>query len=269
MLTQVTYNAAGQQIARTDTLGRTRRTYFDDLDRATFVAQNLSGQSIASVNPPTYDPGHPDQNVLAQMVYDAAGDRIASIDTLGRVDRTYFDALHQPLTLAQNLTGQAIGSPSPPAFDPAHPDQNVLSETTYDGLGHVIRTIDADGMSTITCFDGMYRIVKTVANPSIPTPCGAYTPSSADDEDAITRSTFDGLGNLKSRTDPNGHTQTYTYDGVSRLIHQTDPLGHVTSIGYDGLGNEIWMQDAEGVTTSTTTTRQTASEPSPKPLSTP
>ncbi len=249
VLTETTYDIAGNQIAVTDTLGRTTRRYFDPLDRDTFVVQNLTGQPIAAVTPPTFDPAFPDQNVRTQTVYDSAGDPIARLDTLGRIDRTYFDALHRPETLVQNLTGQSIDTTSPPAFDPGHPDQNVRSEFTHDGLGHVVRMVDPDGTATASCLDGLYRSVRVVDNPSVASACGSYTPSTADDEDATTHYTFDGVGNLKSQTDPNGHTQTFAYDGVDRMIGQTDPLGHITSFAYDGLGNQAWMQDAEGVTT--------------------
>ena len=53
----------------------------------------------------------------------------------------------------------------------------------------------------------------------------------------ITRMSYDRVGNLKTRTDPNMHTTLYDYDGLNRLIKQTDPAGNFDLYAYDGEGH--------------------------------
>ena len=59
--------------------------------------------------------------------------------------------------VVQNLTGQAIEVPTPPAYNPACPDQNVRSETAYGGRGDAIAAIDNAGRITRTYYDDLHR----------------------------------------------------------------------------------------------------------------
>ncbi len=243
--TDYTYDADGRTIAVTDTLGRATRTYYDGLGRSRYIVENLVGQAISVPTPPSYNPVNPDENIRTEYVYDAAGNQVAVIDTLGRITRTYYDDLGRARYVVQNLVGQGISTPTPPAYNPDYPDRNVRTEYSYDGSGGLIEAIDPVGVTTVSCYDGVYRQVRTVINPTIGDPCGGYTPSAEADQDVTTDTVFDGLGNVREVTDPNGNTTEFEYDGVNRLVLERDPLLKETTYTYDGAGNRTAMVDAE------------------------
>ena len=199
--------------------------------------------------PPAFNPAYPDRNVRTETVYDAEGDAIAAIDNAGVITRMYYDSLHRPVTVVQNLTGQGVEVTTPPAFNPAFPDQNVRTDTVYGDGGEVARTLDTLGRALVSCYDGQGRVTKNIQNPSVTSPCGAYTPSSQTDLDIITLTTYDGVGNRTSLTDPNGFETIYQYDSIYRLLSEADPLGHTTSYGCSLAGARVSVTDAEGVVT--------------------
>ncbi|MGB8212801.1 MAG: DUF6531 domain-containing protein, partial [Anaerolineales bacterium] len=142
IVTTYAYDLHGNQIAVTDTFGVITRTYYDLDNRVVTTVQNLSGQSIETPTPPARGSGAIDQNVRTDTVYDAAGNAIATINPLGVITRTYFDAANRPVTTVQNLTGQDISVTTPPVFNPLYPDQNVRTDTVYDASGLAIASID-------------------------------------------------------------------------------------------------------------------------------
>ncbi len=146
------------------------RTYFDGLGRVRFVVRNLIGQAISVGTPPTVQPRHPDQNVRTETVYAGNGDPIATLDPNGVIIRSYYDDLHRAVTIVQNLTGQTITNPTPPIFNPTYPDQNVRTDTIYGDGGEVVRYVDTLGHATVSCYDGQYRVIKSIQNPSVGSP---------------------------------------------------------------------------------------------------
>ena len=247
--TETVYGADGEIIATIDPLGQISRTYYDDLDRPYLIVHNLTGQTIENPSPPLYNPAHPDQNVRTETVYDAQGRTIATLANSGSIDRTYFDVLGRAWLVVRNLMGQAIDHPTPPVYDPAHPDQNVRSETVYGPGGNVEQAIDTLGRVTHSCYDGLYRVVKTIVNPTVSDPCQVYTPSGDADKDIASLITYDGLGNRLETSDPNKKTTTYEYDALYRLTGLLDPLQHRTGYEYDGNGNRVALTDANNVVT--------------------
>lgn len=247
--TQTVYDDAGNAIATIDTHGVITRTYLDGLNRIRYTVQNLTGQPISDPTPPAFNPAFPDQNVRTEALYDAASDGIAVIDNGGVIARTYFDDLHRSTSVVQNLVGQAISVETPPARNPATPDENVRTDTVYGTAGLPIRSVDPNSHTTEICYDGVYRVVKTVQNPSVSSPCGAYTPSANPDEDIITAMTYDRADDQVMVVDPNGKASDFLYDALHRLTGTRDPLDLLTAYGYDGLGNRTSMTDAAGVVT--------------------
>jgi len=248
--TDTVYDDAGQAIASIDPNNIVIRTYYDGLGRVRFAVQNLIGQTIENSSPPDFNPAYPDENVRTESVYDSTGDAIATIDNAGIITRTYSDELHRPVSIVRNLIGQSIYVSTPPTHNPAYPDQNVRTDTSYGSVGEVVESIDELDHETAHCYDGQGREIKRVQNPSVGSACGTYTPVPDSDRDLITSTTYDGIGNRKSIVDPNGFETTYTYDGVYRLTSELDPLLHSTGYGYDSSGNRTSMTDAEGVVTS-------------------
>ncbi|MFZ6028922.1 MAG: PA14 domain-containing protein, partial [Chloroflexota bacterium] len=162
------YDAVGNTIAITDTLGKVTRTYYDELNRPVAVVQNLTGQPATHPQLPTGPSEAADENILTQTIYDAGGNAIATINAGGRVTRTYYDAANRPVSTVQNLAGQGYEDPIPPDRDlspfPLHPDQNVRNDTIYDANGNVIATIDPQLQVTRTYYDELNRAVTTVQN---------------------------------------------------------------------------------------------------------
>jgi YD repeat-containing protein len=76
------------------------------------------------------------------MRYDDGNNTIATIDTLGMITRTYYDGDNRPVTVVQNLTGQTIDDPNPPARNPSTPDQNIRTDTYYDANGNAVASQD-------------------------------------------------------------------------------------------------------------------------------
>lgn len=271
IITKYAYDEAGNQIAVIDTFGRITRTYYDGANRPVVVVQNLTGWPIENPDPPPFDPAVPDKNVPSTIVYDDAGNIIATMDALGRITRTYYDKANRPVVVVDNLVGQDVKNPIPPPFDPDYPDQNVRAETLYDAAGNVLKTIDTLGHISHFCYDELNRVVKTIQNPTVADPCRDYTHSAAPDQDVIQKTIYDETGNAIATIDPVGKvTRTY-YDALNRPttvvdnltgwpIEQPDPPPfdpaspdenvHTEYI-YDAVGVQIASTDGKGILTRT------------------
>ena len=221
LVTETVYNDDGQVIASIDPLGKITRTYYDDAGRPEIVVRNLTDHAIASDTPPDFDPDYPDQNVRTETVYDEYGRTIATIDPLGRVTRTYYDALDRPQYVVRNLTDHAIASDTPPDFDPDYPDQNVRTETVYDEYGRTIATIDPLDRVTRTYYDILDRPVVVVRN---------WDGVSIQDETPPQHNPAYPDRNIRSET-------IYDKDGMA--IATVDTLGRITRTYFDGLGRPV------------------------------
>ena len=87
------------------------------------------------------------------------------------------------------------------ANGPITSDTNVETRTSYDALGEVLSTTDADGK--------------------------------------VTSYTYDGLGDQVSSTDPLSRTSTMGYDGTGTPRWSATPDGRVTVYEVDGLGRTV------------------------------
>lgn len=239
----------GSLIAVLDPNGIITRTYYDTLHRPEVVAQNLAGQDVEVSAPPEFSLAHPDENLLSQTVYDAQGRAIASISNDGSIIRTYYDVLGRAISVVRNLSGQDVDVDTPPAFDPDYPDRNIRIDTVYDANGRVVQQIDTSGLTTVTCYDGLSRVVQTIVNPTVAEPCEPYTPSTVPDEDVITSFAYDAAGNQVSTQDADGNERFIEYDALNRLIGESDPSNNLTTYSYDGLGNLITKTDSKNITT--------------------
>jgi YD repeat-containing protein len=85
----------------------------------------------------------------------------------------------------------------------------------------VVETTDNAGRVTLYCYDEVYRVVKTIQNPSITdtvTLCGTegYTLSTNLDEDIIQQTVYDANGNAIASIDPLSPTTRTYYDALNR-----------------------------------------------------
>jgi RHS repeat-associated protein len=65
---------------------------------------------------------------------------------------------------------------------------------------------------------------------------------------ALTRTLYDGHGNVAQRVDPDGNLWQYTYDRLNRETVRTDPLGAKVTTSYDDAGRVTQIVDRDGRT---------------------
>jgi RHS repeat-associated protein len=259
------YDNSGNLIATSESDGVITRTYFDELNRPVTVVRNLTGQSIETTTPPTCGTGLSLTNICTTTTYDKNGNIIATTDPLGIITRTYFDALNRPITVVQNLTGQAVSIEAPPEGE--FEDENVRTDTYYDDAGQAIATVDPMGIVTRTYFDNSGRPEMVVRNLvgqdiSIETPPTCST--GVTDENICTTSTYDDLGRRIATSDPLGHVVKYDYNDGGQLERVTvnfldgqiqnylTQYNIVTEYAYDAMGHLLTTTDTIGRVTTTT-----------------
>ena len=184
-------------IEDTQLISHTTRTYYDDLGRISEVVRNITEDvpDLYDDDWPAYNPLYPDQNVRTEYQYDDAGNQIASIEVLTESDtvitRSYYDGLGRPVTVVRNLTGQSIGTSTPPARNLNGPaDENVRTDMQYDAYGNI--EVQTDPLGSETEFE------------------------------------YDDLNRQVSITDPLTQTTTYAYDNAGQLSTLTDAEEVVT-----------------------------------------
>jgi RHS repeat-associated protein len=126
-----------------------------------------------------------------------------------RTHLAYAGSSAMPPVLPTTTTADYING----VYDPAHPDEDLATSTTYDTWGRVLSTTDPDGVTAST----------------------AYAASNKTDP----ISTTDGLGN----------TTTYTYDRVGNRLSTTAPLGETSSVTFDQLNHPLLQTAADGTQT--------------------
>jgi len=219
--TDTVYDLNGNVIGTINPAGILTRTYYDSRNRPIAIVNNSTDTEFLTTEPPTYSPEFPDQNIVQKMVYDPVGNQIATIDPLGIITRTYYDPVNRPEYTVQNLTGQDISVGTPPEYDPAYPDQNIQTQTVYDGNGNIIATIDTVGHVTRTYFNDLDQAVTVIQNLVSPPYSELNPPSSlspAPDKDIRTDYYYDDAGNQIAVVDPYGIiTRTY-YDNLNRPV---------------------------------------------------
>ena len=238
---QTAYNTLGQQVTITDALGRQTSYQYDP-----------DGHVLQTTYP---------NSTTEQSIYDKNGNRTRFIDRTSVLTTYTYDALNR-LTQTQDISTR------------------TLSTTSYDGIGQVLTSTDANGNATQYAYDDAGRR-KTVTDAlSHVTTFGydaAGNQTSVKDAnsnvtsylyDASNRrtqvsypdgkfetTTYDALGRVTARTDANGKITQYNYDALGRLIgviQDTAPggLNLLTRYSYDQVGNRLTQTDANTHTTS-------------------
>ncbi len=286
LVTTYGYDAAGNQVAVTDTLGSVTRTAYDKLSRPITVTNVLTGTTVYG--------------------YDASGNRLSVTDARGRVTRYRYDALGRAEAITDTLGGvtqyafnavgnqisitNARGHTSYYGYDTLGRTVAItdalgnVSHFTYDPASNRSSQTDAAGRVTRNEYDSLGRLAQTTANYVASGPVDdetnivttyTYDPVgrrlAVEDANShtthygydglgrvevitsavglTTTFTYDGLGNRLSVTNGANQQTTYEYDAVNRLVLIQDPMGHETQYRYDGLGNRVALVDAEGMET--------------------
>ncbi len=255
LVTEYGYDAVGNQILVTDTLGGVTYTEYDELNRVKRTWQN-------------YLPGNPQNwqdtyNLVTEYSYDTVGNQVWVTDTLGAVTYTAYDALNRPVTVTTNYVNGI--------FDPAYPDEDLLRVTFYDAAGRVLMTRDHAARTTYHEYDAAGRLITVTTNYVD----GNYDPARPDEDikqvtvydEATGRVTarlqmadaaiptwyaYDVLGRLVTTTNALSGTTVTEYDVLGRRAASIDAEGHVTRYGYDAAGRLVTTTNALSGTVVTT-----------------
>ncbi len=191
--TRYTYTPQGLTDTQTDALGRITDYDYDAWGRLVTLTEAV-GTAVEA---------------RRRFEYDAAGNRTAAIDEIGRKSHFTYDALNR-LTKVRDALGNE-------------------THYTYDTLGNQVAVEDPRGNRTTSVYDGRNRLVST---------------KNARGE--IIRFDYDRNGNLTASRDPAGRTTRYRYDARNRLIETIDAAGGRTRLEYDADNNLIASLDPLG-----------------------
>jgi YD repeat-containing protein len=230
------YDRLGNKILEVDPLGYVTRWEYDasgNVIRETQYANSLSiTPTVAS-----------DVSGLLANIVASGDDRVTELDydRMGRViEKRTLNVAYGAIAANGNLTS---------ATDVAR------TQTQYNGLGQVIRQIDATGTATDYLYDLQGRKIEE-QDPQ-------FTDYQGDSVRPTTDYEYDGLNQIRreiargkdNSTEADDRITTYRYDyGYgARLIAQTDATGATTSFFYDVSGDivhkTLLRQDADGNTT--------------------
>jgi RHS repeat-associated protein len=169
----------------------------------------------------------PDEDIITELDYDAAGNLTKVTDPLDRETEFYYDLLNRPTRVTE---------PDP---DGGGPLAAPVSYLVYDATGRVRAERDPRGSVTNYVYDQSHRLTATRT-------------MLANSQQLIANSfTYDSAGQLTSVTDPEGRQTRYTYDDAGRLIELIPPLANsqqltANSYSYDTLSNLRVVTDQLG-----------------------
>jgi RHS repeat-associated protein len=208
-----TYDANGNLLTRTDSLGGTTSYTYDPVfGKITSVTDALS-----HVTKYTYDGSgnklsktDPDGNTTS-YTYNNFGQIVQTTDALGKASTTLYDSFGN-VSAATDALGNTI-------------------HFTYDGASRLTQTVDSLGRTIAVTYDQLDRRVTRI-----------------DPKGKTTSYTYDAVGNMLSLTDETGNKTSFTYDAMNRPMTRTDPRGKTETGTYDFNGNLVKVVDRLGQT---------------------
>lgn len=244
LITRTVFDTQGRVEQTIDHLGRVSHMVYDTLGRRVMSIQNYVVQGTSNPANWVWDAvdqrwedgaGNPidhgvdeDQNIISHTTYDLAGRVSRSRNVAGQETRFTYDALGRRVKTIQNYVD---GS-----FDPQFPDEDLISETTYNKAGQVLTTTNARGTITRFGYDAAGRRISTTYADG--------TPLATTDQVR-----YDKAGRVTERTDALNHAITYTHDQLGRVVSMTDKEGNTTTTTYAKDGGVIEKTDAENTVT--------------------
>ncbi|MFF8279716.1 LamG-like jellyroll fold domain-containing protein [Streptomyces lateritius] len=253
LLGSTVYDGAGNAVSATasggrttvntiDALGRTTRSVFDPNglnqvstyaydaeDRLTEQSQSIDGSGKKLTTTTEYDAvGNPTKTTVTDntttrvtsTTFDQRGLPLTQTSPGGKTSSSRFDALGR---LVETTAPQVQAEENGAAAVPVTP--KFL--TGYNTFGEITESRDARGLVTRTETDKLGRAVAlTLPDYTPPGATAAIT--------AVSRTTYDRLGNVASTTDPLGRVRSYAYDQLGNLVRSTDPAAGTQSLQAPG-----------------------------------
>jgi YD repeat-containing protein len=237
LTTRTIYNANEQPVAEISTSGQ-----------VTVIGYNAQGEAVTTTvyatplttaqldqlgNAPTIVALNALLVPTTQMIYDADGQQIATIDPEGNASYRFYNAEGE-------LTGTVDADGDVTAY-------------TYDANGNLTQTIQyATPISTAGWLGASDTLSSTYPG-SLPVPAS----SSAD---RVTTDVYDSNGNVVAIIDPSGNVTVTTYDGFGEAISTTQYATPLTAAQMQSLGSAPTLADVQALLTTSANDRTTTAE---------
>jgi len=205
------------------------------------VRTEMSYDAAGNVLSETVDPGTPPAqlNLRTQYGYDANGNQVSRTDPNGNTVLTDYDAANRPWRVRQTVAGAAW-----------------QTNTSYDALGRVVGTTNANSHSQTTAYDAAGNVASR--SDALPRTT-SYTydadnrvATETDAEGRVTQYEYDPMGRVTKVTTPDGYYSRAEYDKDGRLIYQFDKNNQATAFEYDEAGRRVAVTDARNAVTRMT-----------------
>jgi YD repeat-containing protein len=236
--TQITYNSAG--------LATQTRQYANPLS-STSISQTAAASTVSGVVTAS------SHDIVTTTAYNADGEAVYTIDGVGDVTQTFYDAAGQvtrsiayatPLTTAQMSGLGSAPTVAQVAALTATSANDRSTYTSYDAAGRPVYTINAVGTVTQISYDadGRKTSVHVYATPltsaqlsalgNSPTPAMISPTASASDE--IAYRVYDAAGELRYAINSMGHVVETRYDATGKAIETLAYANAVSTSGETG-----------------------------------
>ena len=218
--TRYDYDDAGRLITTTNALGQINLSLYDDLGRVVTQVTNYDGVTSVATLCTDFSSPDPETNICGLTHYDDDGRVESTVDSLGHVTHTFYDALGRVSGTVANQVN--VTSLSACSFSHVLTDQDLCTLYEYDAVGNTILVTDPLGRQTRTFYDALRRPVGTIDNWS-----GSITqvedlPQCLDlpaqrDTDICTLYEYDEVGNTTIVTNTLGIMTRTFYDPLNRV----------------------------------------------------
>lgn len=152
------YNAAGQVVTSTNSLGIISVSEYDPLGRIVRTVRNWDDG--------VFDENEPDRDIEQLTEYDAVGNTIIVTGTMGNMTRHFYNNLNQGVGSILNWGGTITRVEElPTCFSlPEDRETDICAMYAYDPVGNRTIVTDTVGQMSRTFYDGLNRAWATVEN---------------------------------------------------------------------------------------------------------
>ena len=257
------YDSAGRAVYTIDAVGALTQFSYDGMGRVTQkrqyantlnIAGNPSLAAVAAAVAAAAQASAADR--IERTVYDADGRAVFQIDGLGNVSANAWDGADRLVGVrryAQAIATAALGA-APTAASVTSllvPDavNDRWEQLVRDADGRLLFDVDGAGYGTQTSYDALGQVTRTVrfAN-KVAITVGTVSSAAALQAafgnpragvDAVISQTWTASGQLASRTDERGYTESFTYDGTGAKTSFTNKQAQVWNYEHDAAGRIV------------------------------